>query len=33
MGRWPDLIRAGAAGLISDRTGELTGWLEHATTP
>jgi glycerophosphoryl diester phosphodiesterase len=33
MGRWPDLIRAGAAGLISDRTGELTGWLEHAITP
>jgi glycerophosphoryl diester phosphodiesterase len=33
MGRWPELIRTGVAGLISDRTGELTGWLEHATTP
>ena len=33
MGRWPELIRAGVAGLISDRTGELTGWLERATTP
>jgi glycerophosphoryl diester phosphodiesterase len=33
MGRWPELIRAGVAGLISDRTGELTGWLTRATTP
>jgi glycerophosphoryl diester phosphodiesterase len=32
MGRWPELIRAGVAGLISDRTGELAGWLERATT-
>lgn len=23
---WPDLAEAGVAGLISDRTGELTGW-------
>jgi glycerophosphoryl diester phosphodiesterase len=23
---WPDLVEAGVAGLISDRTGELTGW-------
>jgi glycerophosphoryl diester phosphodiesterase len=23
---WPDLVAAGVAGLISDRTGELTGW-------
>jgi glycerophosphoryl diester phosphodiesterase len=29
MGRWPELIRAGAAGIISDRTGEVTGWLAH----
>jgi glycerophosphoryl diester phosphodiesterase len=29
MGRWPELVRAGVAGLISDRTGELTGWLAH----
>jgi glycerophosphoryl diester phosphodiesterase len=29
MGRWPELIRAGVAGMISDRTGELTGWLAH----
>ena len=32
MGRWPELIRTGVAGLISDRTGELTGWLHLATT-
>jgi glycerophosphoryl diester phosphodiesterase len=25
--RWPALAAAGVAGLISDRTGELTGWL------
>jgi glycerophosphoryl diester phosphodiesterase len=31
IGRWPELIQAGVAGLISDRTGELTGWLELAT--
>lgn len=24
---WPSLVEAGVAGLISDRTGELTGWL------
>jgi glycerophosphoryl diester phosphodiesterase len=28
MAQWPGLIRAGVSGLISDRTGELTGWLE-----
>ena len=28
IARWPELVRAGVAGLISDRTGELTGWLE-----
>ena len=27
--QWPELVRAGVAGLISDRTGELTGWLDH----
>jgi glycerophosphoryl diester phosphodiesterase len=27
--RWPELVRAGVAGLISDRTGDLTGWLER----
>jgi glycerophosphoryl diester phosphodiesterase len=30
IARWPDLVRTGVAGLISDRTGELTGWLERA---
>jgi glycerophosphoryl diester phosphodiesterase len=29
MTRWPDLVEAGVAGLISDRAGELTGWLER----
>jgi glycerophosphoryl diester phosphodiesterase len=31
ISQWPALVRAGAAGLISDRTGELTGWA--ATRP
>jgi glycerophosphoryl diester phosphodiesterase len=26
ISQWPALVAAGAAGLISDRTGELTGW-------
>ncbi|MFI5491173.1 glycerophosphodiester phosphodiesterase [Actinoplanes sp. NPDC051859] len=26
---WPDLVRAGVAGLITDHTGELTGWARH----
>ncbi|WP_306209473.1 glycerophosphodiester phosphodiesterase [Actinoplanes sp. RD1] len=26
MTLWPDLVAAGVAGLITDRTGELTGW-------
>lgn len=25
--RWPELVAAGVAGLITDRAGELTGWL------
>ena len=25
--RWPELLDAGVAGLITDRAGELTGWL------
>jgi glycerophosphoryl diester phosphodiesterase len=29
MTRWPDLVEAGVAGLISDRAGELTGWLNR----
>jgi glycerophosphoryl diester phosphodiesterase len=29
MTRWPDLAGAGVAGLISDRAGELTGWLQR----
>lgn len=29
MAQWPDLARAGVAGLISDRTGVLTGWLHR----
>jgi glycerophosphoryl diester phosphodiesterase len=28
--QWPELIRAGVAGLISDRTGELAGWLARS---
>jgi glycerophosphoryl diester phosphodiesterase len=27
ISRWPELAEAGVAGLISDRAGELTGWL------
>ncbi len=27
MTEWPALVKAGVAGLITDRTGELTGWL------
>ncbi len=27
---WPDLVGAGVAGLITDRTGELTGWTSRA---
>ncbi|WP_433721392.1 glycerophosphodiester phosphodiesterase [Actinoplanes sp. CA-051413] len=27
MSLWPALIEAGVAGLINDRTGELTGWM------
>jgi glycerophosphoryl diester phosphodiesterase len=27
IARWPELVEAGVAGLISDRAGELTGWL------
>jgi glycerophosphoryl diester phosphodiesterase len=30
MGQWPELVAAGVAGLISDRTGELTGFAELA---
>jgi glycerophosphoryl diester phosphodiesterase len=26
MSQWPALVRAGVAGLITDRVGELTGW-------
>ena len=26
-GQWPALVEAGVAGLITDRAGELTGWL------
>jgi len=26
-GQWPALREAGVAGLITDRAGELTGWL------
>jgi glycerophosphoryl diester phosphodiesterase len=26
IAQWPDLVAAGAAGLITDRAGELTGW-------
>jgi glycerophosphoryl diester phosphodiesterase len=29
---WPDLAEAGVAGLISDRTGELTGWAARRDT-
>jgi glycerophosphoryl diester phosphodiesterase len=28
--QWPELIQAGVAGLISDRTGELAGWLARS---
>ncbi|MEU8231726.1 glycerophosphodiester phosphodiesterase family protein [Actinoplanes sp. NPDC048967] len=27
MSLWPALVEAGVAGLINDRTGELTGWM------
>jgi glycerophosphoryl diester phosphodiesterase len=27
MSLWPALVQAGVAGLINDRTGELTGWM------
>lgn len=27
IGRWPALVEAGVAGLITDRAGELTGWM------
>jgi glycerophosphoryl diester phosphodiesterase len=30
MAQWPALVEAGVAGLITDRTGELTGWAEPA---
>ena len=26
MSRWPALVEAGVAGLITDHTGTLTGW-------
>jgi glycerophosphoryl diester phosphodiesterase len=28
IGQWPALVEAGVAGLITDRTGELTGWCQ-----
>ncbi|WP_305782753.1 glycerophosphodiester phosphodiesterase [Symbioplanes lichenis] len=31
MTLWPDLISAGVAGLITDRTGELTGWAQNVS--
>jgi glycerophosphoryl diester phosphodiesterase len=31
-GDWPDLLVAGVAGLITDRTGELAGWLAARTS-
>jgi glycerophosphoryl diester phosphodiesterase len=27
IGQWPALVEAGVAGLITDRAGELTGWM------
>jgi glycerophosphoryl diester phosphodiesterase len=30
--RWPALVDAGVAGLITDRAGELTGWVEPAVS-
>lgn len=30
MGTWAALVRAGVAGLITDRAAELTGWAGHA---
>ncbi|MFI7600619.1 glycerophosphodiester phosphodiesterase [Actinoplanes sp. NPDC049681] len=29
---WPDLVGAGVAGLITDHTGELTGWAQNVSS-
>ncbi|MFC3382179.1 glycerophosphodiester phosphodiesterase [Couchioplanes azureus] len=32
MTLWPDLVRSGVAGLITDHTGELTGWAQNVSS-
>jgi glycerophosphoryl diester phosphodiesterase len=29
---WPDLVAAGVAGLITDHTGKLTGWVQNVSS-
>jgi glycerophosphoryl diester phosphodiesterase len=33
ISQWPALVEAGVAGLITDRTGELTGWTQSQLAP